>query len=117
MNYRSGFIAVLVVNVALSAGLAWWWFHRDSARMQQQITDAAPADANTSRQGQPETPLAPVQLTPQRMQSIGVKLGRVVYKNVTDEIHVTGNVEIDETRISYVQTRFPGWIRKVNVDA
>jgi Cu(I)/Ag(I) efflux system membrane fusion protein/cobalt-zinc-cadmium efflux system membrane fusion protein len=118
MNYRKGFIAVLFINVVLVAGFAWWWFHRDLGRTQgQQITESATADANSPLQGQPETPLAPVQLTPQRMQSIGVKFGTVVYKNVNDEIHVTGNVDIDETRISYVQTRFPGWIRKVNVDA
>jgi Cu(I)/Ag(I) efflux system membrane fusion protein/cobalt-zinc-cadmium efflux system membrane fusion protein len=51
------------------------------------------------------------------MQSIGVRFGTVAHKNVSDEIRVTGNVDADETRISYVQVRFPGWIRKVYADA
>jgi Cu(I)/Ag(I) efflux system membrane fusion protein/cobalt-zinc-cadmium efflux system membrane fusion protein len=61
--------------------------------------------------------LAPVQLTPQRLQSIGVKLGTAELKQVQAEMRVTGNVDLDERRIAYVQTRFPGWIRKVYADA
>jgi Cu(I)/Ag(I) efflux system membrane fusion protein/cobalt-zinc-cadmium efflux system membrane fusion protein len=51
------------------------------------------------------------------LQSIGVKFGRVERKLVQDEIRVTGNVAIDETRLSYVQTRFSGYIVKVFADA
>jgi Cu(I)/Ag(I) efflux system membrane fusion protein/cobalt-zinc-cadmium efflux system membrane fusion protein len=51
------------------------------------------------------------------MQSIGVRFGTVAYKNVKDEIRVTGTVDADETRISSIQVRFPGWIRKVYADA
>ena len=65
----------------------------------------------------PDTPLAPVQLTPQRMQSIGVKVGTAQLKQVESELRVTGTVEADERRISYVQTRFPGWIRNVYANA
>ena len=32
-------------------------------------------------------------------------------------MRVAGNVDMDESRIAYVQTRFPGWIRKVYADA
>jgi Cu(I)/Ag(I) efflux system membrane fusion protein/cobalt-zinc-cadmium efflux system membrane fusion protein len=51
------------------------------------------------------------------MQSIGVKLGSAQFKQVEAELRVTGTVEADERRIAYVQTRFPGWIRKVYADA
>src|SRR5205814_9774270 len=64
-----------------------------------------------------EEPVAPVQLTPQRMQSIGVKLGTVEMKKISDEIRISGNVDVDERRLATVQLRFPGWIRKVFVDA
>ena len=64
-----------------------------------------------------ETPLVPVQLTPQRLQSIGVKTGVVEAKPVEDEIRTVGNVEVDETRLAYVQVRFPGWIQKVFADS
>jgi Cu(I)/Ag(I) efflux system membrane fusion protein/cobalt-zinc-cadmium efflux system membrane fusion protein len=64
-----------------------------------------------------EAPLAPVQLTPERMQSIGVKLGTVEYKQLNDDIRATGTVDIDERLLSYVQVRFPGYIRKVFANA
>jgi Cu(I)/Ag(I) efflux system membrane fusion protein/cobalt-zinc-cadmium efflux system membrane fusion protein len=64
-----------------------------------------------------ETPLAPVQLSAERLQSIGVKFGVVSRKSVQDEIRTTGTVAIDETRLSYVQTRISGHIEKVFADA
>jgi len=51
------------------------------------------------------------------MQSIGVKLGTAEIQRVSDAIRAAGNVEIDERRVAYVQTRFPGWIRNVYADA
>ena len=64
-----------------------------------------------------EEPLVPVQLAPERMQSIGVKLGTVEYKQLSDDIRATGTVDIDERLLSYVQVRFPGYIRKVFANA
>jgi len=64
-----------------------------------------------------ETPLAPFRLTPQRMQSIGVVLGKVESKPVNTELRFYGNVQVDERRQAYVQTHFAGWIRKVYADA
>ena len=64
-----------------------------------------------------EAPLVPMQLTPERMQSIGVKTGTVEYKQVSDDIRATGTVDIDERLVSYVQVRFPGYIRKVFANA
>ena len=82
---------------------------------------AAPADtAATPAPAAPvssETTLAPVQISPQRLQSIGVKHGRVQRKEVDDEIRTAGNVAIDETQLSYVQVRFSGFIQKVFADA
>ncbi len=64
-----------------------------------------------------DTSLVPVQLTPERMQSIGVKTGTVEYKQLSDDIRATGTVDIDERLLSYVQVRFPGYIRKVFANA
>ena len=75
--------------------------------------DAAPGAGAPSS----EPSLVPVTLTPQRMQSIGVKTGIVEVRPVRDEIRTVGNVEADETRISDVQIRFAGWAQKVYADA
>jgi RND family efflux transporter MFP subunit len=64
-----------------------------------------------------ETPLVPVQLTPERMQSIGVKTDMVEYKQLSDDIRATGTVDINERLLSHVQVRFPGYIRKVFANA
>jgi len=124
-NYRNAFAVVLVLNLLLLAALAavWWrWKQKEtdtSATVQGPTAVATGANtvslnANTPA---PEAPLAPVQFSPQRMQSIGVKLGKVELKQVEAELRVTGTVDVDERRIAYVQTRFPGWIRKLYADA
>ncbi|MGC1783809.1 MAG: efflux RND transporter periplasmic adaptor subunit [Acidobacteriaceae bacterium] len=71
----------------------------------------------TPEQTTEQVPLTPVQLSPQRMQSIGVETGTVVYKQIDNDIRATGNVDIDQRLIAYVQVRFPGYIRKVFANA
>ncbi|MGH9716167.1 MAG: FixH family protein [Candidatus Acidiferrales bacterium] len=61
--------------------------------------------------------MAPVQISAQRLQSIGVKIGEVQRKSIEDDILTTGNVAVDETKLAYVQVRFSGYIQKVFVDA
>lgn len=77
---------------------------------------ASQSAPNMSEQ-KPEAPLSPVQLTPERMQSIGVTTGTAEYKQLSDDIRATGTVDIDERLVSYVQVRFPGYIRKVFANA
>jgi RND family efflux transporter MFP subunit len=68
---------------------------------------AAPAAFATDSQ------LAPIRITPERRQLIGLKFATVMRKNVSDRLETTGNVEADERLQGYVQTRFAGWIEKV----
>ncbi len=125
-NYRRAFLVAVGLNVLLAAGLGylWWSSHRPSNMAAQPQMAARESAAETTRQKAantpstpPETPLAPVQLTPQRMQSIGVQTGTVEIRDVADEIRTVGSVEVDETKLAYVQLRFPGWIQKVFADA
>lgn len=113
-DYRAAFLTVLALNVVLLAGmaLAFWYMRRAEKLVSEATTPATPSPAGPS-----EPPLAPIQLTPQRMQSIGVRLAPAQVKEVSDEVRVSGNVEVDERRLAYVQVRFPGWIHKVFVDA
>jgi RND family efflux transporter MFP subunit len=123
-NYRTAFIIVLVANLALVGVLAsfWWRSHHPvrtstaatvgSIPIPQQEMNPSPAPPPSA-----ETPLSPVQLSPERLQSIGVKFGVVERKDLKDSIRTTGTVAIDERRISYVQTRISGHIEKVFADA
>jgi Cu(I)/Ag(I) efflux system membrane fusion protein/cobalt-zinc-cadmium efflux system membrane fusion protein len=62
-------------------------------------------------------PLVPLQLSPQRMQAIGVKTAVVEMRNVSAELRVPGNVDMNQRQLAYLQTRFPGWIQKVFANA
>jgi Cu(I)/Ag(I) efflux system membrane fusion protein/cobalt-zinc-cadmium efflux system membrane fusion protein len=143
-NYRTPFLLAVAGNILLAAALIvfWWSSHHAemaqsglSAARQQAIAamkklgiDVVPASSQPEAM-QPqangpasslalgETPLVPVQISAQRLQSIGVKHGRVVRKTVDDEIRTAGNVAVDETHLAYVQVRFSGFIEKVFADA
>jgi len=124
-NYRTAFFVVVIGNVALAALLAGLWWRSRTARAAQPARAAEKESpiprAQDDPSGEPaaktEAPLASVQMTPERLQSIGVKFGTVKREQVRDDILTTGNVAVDETRLAYVQTRFSGYIEKVFADA
>jgi len=124
-NYRNAFYLALIGNLALAAALGGWWWRskRSAVRPQPIVASAASPQESAQARSEPtaaaptETPLAPVQISPEGLQSIGVKFGKVERKPVQDEIRVTGTVGIDERRVAYVQTRFAGHIEDVFADA
>ena len=117
-SYRIAFFVALSVAIVLAGTLAYLWFHPHVAMAHNVASPGEPAsDTNPSASPETEPRLAPVTLTPERMQSIGVKTGVVQYKQVQDEIRTTGDVEADETKLAEVQVRFSGWIQKVYADA
>ncbi len=123
-TYRTGFLLALVGNILLVGVVAGVWSHyrtpkaTASEQSKQEGTTSEPSSNPSVAASAPsETLLVPVQLSPQKLQSIGVKTSEVGHKIITDEIRATGNVAVDETRLAYVQTRFSGYIQKVFADA
>ena len=133
-KYRRAFLLTLFALVAVIVAATWLWWQSPF----NPLTHAAQQTSSASVGGEPprttiqgtgtetsdgsaaspaETPLAPIQLSPQRMQSIGVKIGNVESRIINDEIRLYGNVQPNERRFAYVQTRFAGWIRQVYADA
>jgi RND family efflux transporter MFP subunit len=136
-NYRRAFWIALTATIVLAivASVLFWRISHTGTSSQRgnssviesmdSMTRTSSANASPSETGSAgapqagnmqESPLAPFQLTPQRMQSIGVALGKVEFKPVNTELRFYGNVQVDERRQAYVQTRFAGWIRKVYAD-
>src|SRR6202049_3158351 len=124
-TYRTIFVLALIGNMILAAVLVGLWVRYRAA---MRAMPAAPAPANASPPAStastsatnptpPDATLVPVHISAQRLQSIGVQTGNVGQKLVEDEIHTTGNVAMDETRVTYVQIRFSGFVQKVFVDA
>ncbi len=120
---------VWLVAIAAAAGVWYYRGHRLAAPAppSNQIEPIAVGPAampSSSAAASPVLPaepadaaLVPIQLTPERMQSIGVKTGTVEYAQLSDGIRATGTVEIDERLVSYVQIRFPGYVRQVFANA
>ena len=127
--YKRAFIGVSVLAGALAVGiavLAWRLQHRGATAVHPtsatEATDMRPpgpqlSPGESSPKESSVPPLEPLQLSPQRMQSIGVRIGRVQSTAVHDELRLYGNVQVDERRVSYAQSRVPGWIRDVYVGA
>jgi RND family efflux transporter MFP subunit len=123
-NYRNAFIAALAIAGLFAIAAVYFWSQSGSRQNAQSgsipaqpASDGMGGTQTQSDAATPEAALAPVQVSPQRLQSIGVKFAKVQRKQVSDSLRVSGNVEIDEARQAYVQTRFPGWIQKVFADA
>jgi len=137
-SYRRAFwiAATATLVLAIVTAVLWWRLSHDRNGSQlagnsasqsmdpmAQTPSANTSDAGPGSAGQPQTgsmpemPLAPIQLTPQRMQSIGIVLGKVESKSVNSELRFYGNVQVNERRQAYVQMRFSGWIRNVYADA
>ena len=122
-NYRTGFLLTLTTSIILALALVGLWLHYRATRAPGTESQSANSSAQGSASGAPaaetqtEAPLAPVQLSPERLQSIGVTTGEVEQKVVQDEIRTTGSIAVDETRLAYVQVRFSGYIQKVFADA
>ncbi|QMV20000.1 efflux RND transporter periplasmic adaptor subunit [Granulicella sp. 5B5] len=121
---------VWIVILAVIAGIWTYRSHRAQTPMTMnmpitgEVQPVAAGPSPTAAESAPlmpeqkmEAPLVPVQLTPERMQSIGVETGTVEYKQLSDDIRATGTVDINERLLSYVQVRFPGYIRKVFANA
>jgi len=123
-NYRSAFWLAVAGNLALAGVLGGLWWRTRATQgappagheepMQMPTPEAAPAPMATMPA---EPALAPIPLDSPRMQGMPVSYGTVMRKAVRDQIRTTGNVMLDESRLSYVQLRISGWIRKVFVSA
>ena len=119
-NPSRALIVAVSLNVILAAALIFVWRRSlqptvseagksDSSQMTAANSGSAKNSDNPSSDSMPagvgggnEPTLAPVQLTSQRMQTIGVKLGIAQMKVVSNDIRVTGNVDINERQLATV---------------
>lgn len=116
-----------IAAIALGVAIFVWSGKPKEARHQGitvQPVAEAPNDeqgtsppAHNSRNSDTLPPLAPIQLSAARMQSIGVETAVVERGRISDDIRATGTVAVDERLVSYVQVRFRGYIRKVFANA
>lgn len=126
-HYQLALIATVAVCIALGGTLAYVLLRRGFGSSTMATANdpiiargpAATAQAASSHTPAPDNsgPLSPIQLSPRRLQEIGVTTSEVIQRNVNDNLNVPGNVDINEQKLAYVQTRFPGWIQDVYANA
>src|SRR5882672_2387073 len=100
-RYRTAFFAMLATTLLLAGAVVLLWIDPKGVRARissavsepssisatsTQGAEKRPSGPNPSESNPSEPNLVPVTLTPQRMQSIGVKIGAVEYRQVHDEI-------------------------------
>ena len=123
---KAAFAITVVVCVALASALGYILWQRSASAVSRadastvvargpEVQPEAVTGTSPAKSDKPV--LSPIQLSPQRMQEIGVTTAVVEMKDVNDELQAPGSVAIDEQRLSYVQTRFPGWIKSVFANA
>jgi membrane fusion protein, copper/silver efflux system len=74
-------------------------------------------DAGVGPSVPPQVPgLAPVTLSPDRIQRMGMRTAPVVREALATELRVPGTVAASEKGLAVVQTRFAGWIEELLVE-
>jgi membrane fusion protein, copper/silver efflux system len=123
-DYRKAFQMTLGFSIVLAAAVAvFGWRYvsqeRSAAASKEMVNPSATASTASGTEGNSGSAapapvkLTPLQLSPQRLQSIGVTSDEVEEREISNDIRAVGNVAVDERLEAYVQTRFSGWIQKV----
>ncbi len=76
-----------------------------TAQAEDPVVARGPAASSTNipkgtAQPGAEPQLVPIQISPQRLQQIGVTTAVAQMKNVNDQLRIPGNVDIDEQSLS-----------------
>jgi membrane fusion protein, copper/silver efflux system len=57
-----------------------------------------------------------ITLSSDKMQLIGVRTAVAAYRSLDKQIRTVGKVEVDETRLAFVNTKVSGWVKKLYVN-
>lgn len=123
--YKRAFVISAVVCLVLAGALTYVIWGRgnlapatsDTSPVMAKGPDATEQPTNAAQSSETPATMTPVQVSPQRMQAIGVKTTWVEMQEVSNQLRVPGNVDMNQRQLAYVQTRFPGWIQKVFANA
>ena len=58
-----------------------------------------------------------VEISPSRQQIMGITSARAEYRTIDQVVRTSGQVAVDESRVSSVSTRVSGWVQKVFVNS
>jgi Cu(I)/Ag(I) efflux system membrane fusion protein len=79
------------------------------AQQQQPQKPAEPAPAE-------ETAAPTITISAEKRQLIGVRTAAAAVRSLDRQIRTVGKVEVDETKLAFVNTKVAGWVKKLFVD-
>jgi RND family efflux transporter MFP subunit len=82
----------------------------------EKVDPARPPEPEVEEGSAVETPRGPVELDTRRRQLLGVRTARAERRPIEREIRAVGVVRYDETRLTDVNLKLDGWIKKLHVD-
>lgn len=119
---------VVVVSVAILAGPLrnWWAAHQQKKSV---ATVSVPSDEEHAAHGS-SAAVRPqeqhgghemaganvVEISPERLQAVGVRFERAERRGLEREIRTFGRAEVDERRLARVNLKIDGWIENLNVN-
>jgi len=117
------FLPTVIVTTGLAFGGGYLWGGWGSTaglspEAQSPVSEAPNHEGHDGEAtGEKAVPgYAEVQLDPERLQRMGVTTQKVSSREFSRSVRTVGIVEIDETRVDHVQTKFEGWIEDLYVD-
>lgn len=78
--------------------------------------EGQPGDGMKAGQKGASPPPGSVRLSADRQQFLGVVLTPVNKRSLAREVRTVGRVEYDERKLAFVNTKFAGWIERLDVD-
>jgi Cu(I)/Ag(I) efflux system membrane fusion protein len=84
-------------------------------------TSVSAQDHSSHKQGQQaapaaQEPLPTITMSEEKRQLIGVRTAAAVLSTLDKRIRTVGKVEVDETRLAFVNTKIAGWVKKLFVN-
>jgi len=61
--------------------------------------------------------LGQIQISPEKVQKLGVKTATVIKRELTHSIRALGSIQVDERRVHAVTPKFEGWVQHLYVNA
>jgi len=112
-------IASAIVTAAVFTGALWvqrgreaWPFAPDRQTVAPLTTSEMPSAVGTSSTHD----RVPVDVNPATVQELGIRVEVVGREALTQEVRAVATVVPDESRISHVHTRVPGWVEQLDVN-
>ncbi len=108
------FVLVLGFVLFFSATRASAQQHAGHGLVTQSTTTAK--QAQTSPASAPEAAAPTITISDEKRQLIGVRTAVAEFRSLDRQIRTVGKVEVDETRLAFVNTKIAGWVKKLFVN-